>query len=173
MAALTREKDHSTFINTAFEVLKATKNVHFYIVGSGKEEQLINDLIAEKDLQNDITMLGFVREIDELIPQLDLLLFTSKSEGLGSTILDFFLAKKPVVATKCGGNEGFMINGVNGLLSEIGDVSSLSKQTIELINNSKLSAHLVQNAYELVTKRFSIEAMAQQTFDLYLETVNQ
>lgn len=56
-----------------------------------------------KKLKDNIHFTGFRNDINELLPELNLFLMTSKTEGLGTTILDAFAAQVPVVATQAGG----------------------------------------------------------------------
>ncbi|WP_262510259.1 glycosyltransferase family 4 protein [Sediminitomix flava] len=171
VAALTEEKDHNTFIETANLILQNRDDVHFYIVGSGKLEKEIQTKIAELNLTEHISLTGFIKEIDAFIPQLDLLLFTSLSEGLGSTILDFFLCKKPVVSTKCGGNEDIVFHRKTGMLAEKKDSKSLAKYVEEVLNNESLKEEIIENAYKLVKQKYSLNNISKETLKVYTDSL--
>ncbi|OSY89352.1 hypothetical protein WH52_01575 [Tenacibaculum holothuriorum] len=167
VAALTKEKDHITFIKTAKEILKTKNNVHFYIVGSGKLEKDIFNFIKENNLEDSITITGFINNIDTLIPNFDLLLFTSKKEGLGSTILDFFSHKIPVVATNSQGVLDLIKENETGLLCNVEDFNCLAEKTIKIIDNEELKSSLTKNAYNLLHENFTVQVCARKYESLY------
>lgn len=167
VAALTKEKDHFTFIKAAKEILKTKSNVHFYIVGSGKLEKDIFNFIKENNVEDNITITGFINNIDALIPNFDLLLFTSKKEGLGSTILDFFSHKIPVVATNSQGVLDLIKENETGLLCNVKDFKCLAQKVIKVINNEELKNSLTENAYNLLHENFTVQVCAKKYEDLY------
>lgn len=167
IAALTAEKDHITFLNTAKQILNSSDlDVHFVVVGEG---HLKADLVqhAEKlDIAEKVTFTGFVQDVQELIPEIDLLLFTSVAEGLGTTILDFFVAKKPVVATKSGGAEELISNGETGYLCNAGDTRTLAEKVVFLLKNPVKTEEVVQKAYKF-SSNFSISSVTSKTIAVY------
>ena len=60
-----------------------------------------------------------LEDIYEILPELDIFLMTSKTEGLGSSILDAYACKVPVVATIAGGIPEIVLHEKTGLLTEI------------------------------------------------------
>ncbi|CAM1341071.1 glycosyltransferase family 4 protein [Tenacibaculum amylolyticum] len=172
VAALTKEKDHITFIKTAKEILRYKNNVHFYIVGSGKLEEEILNFIKENNVQENITITGFIKNIDALIPNFDLLLFTSKTEGLGSTILDFFLHKIPVVATNSQGVLDLIKEDETGLLCNVEDYDCLARKTIKVLEDKELENKLTEKAYELLINNFTVEVCAKRYISVYKELLS-
>jgi len=173
VAALSKEKDHNTFIETARLILKKRNKLMFFIIGEGKEKRIINQLLKKHNLQDKIILTGFIKEIDQIIPQLDLLLFTSVSEGLGSSILDFFLAKVPVVSTQCGGVEEIVIHNSTGLLAPIGNPLELSRNVLLLLEDPLLKNQIIKNAYQYVVNKHSLQQLGKQTFSIYQSTTRQ
>lgn len=171
VAALTKEKDHETFIKTAKEVLKKRNDVVFYIIGDGNQKDFLKDYVKTLGIENHIYFTGFVKEIKSVILELDLLLFTSKSEGLGTTVIDFFLAKKPVVATDSKGIRDLVINKETGILCKIEDVEKLSNGVLEILENTMLKEKLISQAYLLAKKEYSIESLGENYYTLYKETI--
>ena len=54
-----------------------------------------------------------------------------------------------------------------GLLSEIGDASTLAQNVFRVLNDSELASRLTQNAYE-ESSRYSWKAVRQQWLEIYL-----
>ncbi|MCA1745452.1 MAG: glycosyltransferase family 4 protein, partial [Bacteroidales bacterium] len=110
---------------------------------------------------------GFLNNVNQMIDELDILLFTSKSEGLGSTILDFFVHKRPVVSAKNGGAEELIVDGETGFLCNIGDAACFASKVVNLLKDEEEAKRITKNAYFFAKKNFSIEMIAQRILDLY------
>ena len=167
ISAISAEKDHYTFVNVAEKVIRDFPNSHFLIAGSGKEKTKIYNYILSKNLNDNITMLGFRTDVPEILALLDISLITSTMEGLGTTILDSFASKVPVVATAVGGIPEMIEHEVTGMLSEPKDVDGLSQSIIRLLNDKPLTNKITNNAYDLVTSKFNDESMVKLTNEIY------
>jgi len=170
IAALAKEKDHHTFLKVARSVTKNRKDVHFMIVGDGAMESELKNFCQKQGLDEFVTFTGFIDQPEKIINQIDILLFTSTSEGLGSTILDFFANKKPVVSARNGGSESLIEEGQNGYLCEIGDSSTMSKKIDLLLNDPNLCSTLGSNGYIKVCSEYLMETVAAKTLKVYTRT---
>lgn len=167
ISAIMAEKDYCTFVDTAEKIVRKMPDIHFLIIGSGAEADDIQHYINKKKLTFNISMLGFRKDIPELLSILDVFLMTSIMEGLGSTILDAFASKVPVVATKVGGIPEIVLHETTGLLSSPKDSKNLSKNVIRLLNDKLLVDKVTKNAYQLVTSKFSTDTMVKLTNKVY------
>ncbi len=171
IAALTFEKDHFTFLDTAKLLLKEN-DLHFVLIGEGKEREQLVAYSNQLGLSEHVDFIGFVENAKQLIPEIDILLFTSTKEGLGSTILDFFVAKKPVVTVKNGGSEDLVFNGETGFICNPKDSETLAENIKFLINNPEKKDIIVENAYQFVENNFSIDSITEKTIDVYAKLIN-
>ncbi len=168
VAALADHKDYFTFVNTAEILLKTGLDAIFLIFGEGSQKEAIAQYIHEKALDKHIKLAGFRSEIASLLPEFDLFLFTSKTEGLGSSILDAYACEVPVVTTNAGGIPEIVKHNVTGLLASPGDAQALAAECLRVISDKELRNLLVKNASELVLG-FSKEVMGNSTFLVYSE----
>ena len=166
VAALAPHKDYYTFVNTARELINKKENLFFLIFGEGKERTNIENYIKSKRMEKHIHLAGFRKDLPGLLPQLDLFLMTSETEGLGSSILDAFYCKVPVVATRAGGIPEIVINEQTGLTAPVKNESALAEQVLRLLTNKELKEILVNNANQFV-RNFSMENMAGETYKIY------
>jgi glycosyltransferase involved in cell wall biosynthesis len=167
VAALSFEKDHYTFLDTAHLVLKEMEKVHFMIIGDGV---LYDDLVAYASrlgVSHKVTFTGFLNNVNQVISQIDILLFTSKSEGLGSTILDFFVHKRPVVSAKNGGAEELIVDGKTGFLCDVGHAACFASKVLNLLKNEDEAKRIAENAFSFAKENFTVEMVTQRIFDLY------
>jgi glycosyltransferase involved in cell wall biosynthesis len=173
VASMANHKDYFTFIDTA-EILLANGFIGtFLIIGDdGGEEKAIREYIKEKQLEASILITGFRTDIPEILPELDIFLFTSKEEGLGTSILDAMASGVPIVATRAGGVPEMVENGVNGFLCDIQHPEQLAKSMLLLSEDETLRTKFIDNAHETV-KHFSKEKTALKTLEQYVEVLHQ
>lgn len=170
LSALADHKDYPTFLRTAALILKENPAIHFIIAGDGPEEKKIRQLINELQISPNVHMLGFRNDIRAVMQSLDIFMITSRTEGLGTIVLDAFAAGIPVVATRAGGIPEMVEDGVTGLLAGIGDATGLSKAVHHLLTHPALKAELISNA-SLLSHQFSFRATAGKTLDVYKEVL--
>ncbi|MCC6690258.1 MAG: glycosyltransferase family 4 protein [Bacteroidia bacterium] len=166
IAALTPEKDHRTFIYCAEKFINAGLPAKFIIVGTGSDKNKLKKIVEEKNLSTKIIFHGFADDVAPVIRDLDLFLFTSSKEGMGSILLAAFAAGIPVVSTDCGGIPELVKNNETGLLAPVGDTSKLFENILKLTQNNELKEKIISNAYAFV-QNFSKEKMAKQVLDVY------
>lgn len=166
VSALAPHKDYLTFIGTAEMLLKNNPHFHFIIIGEGPERNTIEKEIETRKLAGKISLTGFRTNIPELLKELDVLLLTSKTEGLGTSILDAFASGLPVVATKAGGIPEIVEHKVNGLLAETGDQLALANMVELLLTDDSLRESLVKNA-RIRVKKFDYKVTAEKILEVY------
>jgi glycosyltransferase involved in cell wall biosynthesis len=98
-----------------------------------------------------------------------LLLLGSNEEGLGMVLLEAASCGVPAIATRCGGPEIIIEDGVNGLLIPVGDVGAMSRGIRLVLLNPALQQRMGAAARRRVELSFSIEAAGQRFIDVYRE----
>lgn len=169
IAALTEEKDIFTFIDTAADFLRnhPDRKVVFFIIGDGKLALRLKAYAQERKIPDSVIFTGFRKDIDLILPQLDVLLMTSLSESINSSILDAMACRVPVVTTKAGGNAEVVKQCETGMLAELKDAQKLSEGLWKMLTDETLRNHIVNNAYEQI-QDFSIAAVAGKTVNEYI-----
>lgn len=165
IAAIAPHKDYFTFLNTV-KILQGKIKAKYLIAGEGPMREEIENRIIELNLHEDVFVLGFRKDVENVFADLDVLLYTSKEEGLGSTLLDAMAYGLPIVAAEGGGIPEIVKTEFNGLTAPVQDAQKLSEHVLRMFNDSALREKLVANAKEFV-KGFSKQAMAKQTLDVY------
>jgi glycosyltransferase involved in cell wall biosynthesis len=155
--------DYSTFISTAKLLIEEYRlDAHFVIIGDGPLRSDVEQWIEKSGISSYITMTGFRSDVPEILPELDVFLITSETEGLGTSILDAFACEVPVVATAAGGIPVIVHHKETGLLAPIKDYDSLAELVHQLAKDKSLQKHLVEGASQLL-QRFTKESVAEQT----------
>ncbi|MDY0986474.1 4-alpha-N-acetylgalactosaminyltransferase [Flavobacterium sp. ACN2] len=169
IAALTSQKDIHTFIDTA-KLIKLKTNtsdsIKFIVIGDGPlKEELVNYTI-ENNLEHDLFFTGY-RNTADLLPEFNVFLLTSVTEGLPLTIYEAFACKIPVVCTKAGGTPEVITNGETGFLADLKDTETLSNSVLKIINNPALQEKIKTNAFQLVSQNHNLSIMQKNYYDFY------
>ena len=171
VAALTPQKDYPTFVNCVEAMLRARSDLFFLIVGSGELEVWLRTRLAASPARARVALLGFRSDLPAIFAQLDLLLMSSQTEGLGTTVLDAFAARVPVAATRAGGIGEMVRHEQTGLLADVGAAEQLAQAGLRLLADPDLARSLSAAAYELLVQEFSKATTARKTYQHYLELV--
>jgi len=142
-------------------------NVNLSLVGDGELKANMEELIQELGLNENVKMFGWIKDrgkLFEILRESDILVFTSKpGEGLGLTILEAMSQGLPVIATKCGGPEEVVMDGVNGYLVDYSTDEDIVNQFVDkiefLIKNpgiyEQISKNNIEKAKEWTLEEFS------------------
>jgi glycosyltransferase involved in cell wall biosynthesis len=114
---------------------------------------------------------GFVEAIDEAIAGLDLLLHPSRSEGLGTSIIDAMSHGIPPVAFAVGGIPEVIEHEKSGILVPPGDVGTFAAWVSRLTVDSGLRAQLGEAA-KVRAKTFDASLMTKETEAVYQEVLS-
>lgn len=84
-----------------------------------------------------------------------LLCSTSKQEGFGYAVIEAMSCYCPVLTTKSGGVETFVIHNMTGKLYDQGDIHQAVTEAKELIQNPNLRKKLIEQADYVIRKDFT------------------
>lgn len=168
VGALGADKDPLTFVATAARLRELGLDARFVLIGEGPLRAEVEARIAREGLGGVVHLAGFREDVPAILPELSLLLFTSASEGFGSTLLDAAACRVPVVATRAGGIPEVVIDGETGLLAPVGDAEALAVAAASVLGDAALRARLVE-AGAARARGYSASAMAARTMAAYQE----
>lgn len=99
---LRKNKNYPNLIR-ALKILREKYNQKFIslIVGEGPENRNLATLIRELDLENEVILVGGIRQTKELYENSDLFVLSSNYEGFGMVIVEALGYGKTIVATDC------------------------------------------------------------------------
>ena len=106
-------------------------------VGDGPERATAEQLCRQLNVCDDVRFVGKQDQMEDILAIADLFLLTSEYESFGLAALEAMASRVPVISTNAGGLPEIMIQGVNGFMSEVGDVDSMSKQALDILSNDE------------------------------------
>ncbi|MGX7595067.1 glycosyltransferase [Planococcus plakortidis] len=100
-------------------------NVKWFVLGEGTYRKELEQLIADKKLEDSFILLGFQLNTAEFIKKADIIVHPSKFEGKSNVVDEAKYLLKPIVATKYNTVEEQLTHGVTGLIAEMNAESIL------------------------------------------------
>jgi len=150
VAALADHKDYPTLLRAARLVLDQEPDISFVAVGDGPLHAQIADLARELGLGKRFLFLGFREDIGCLLKVFDIFVLASKTEGLGTSVLDAQALGLPVAACRAGGIPEIVTDRETGLLVTPGDAPALATALLELAHDPELRTKLGAQAKKAV-----------------------
>jgi glycosyltransferase involved in cell wall biosynthesis len=128
-------------------------------LAGGKPAPQLESYARERGIGEHVMFRGLVDDLPGFYRSLDVFVLPSLQEGLGIVGLEAMACGCPVVATRCGGPEDYVIDGVNGQLVGFDD-AELAGAIASLIRVPERRAALGQGAIATVRDSYSEEAVA-------------
>lgn len=165
VARLSYQKGIDVFIKAVGKV--NNKNIAYFIIGDGEQREEMQELVRKLKLDEKIFFLGFMDNIKAIIKEIDVLVLSSRWEGLPLTLLEAFSVHKPVIASNINGNNEVIINEHNGLLFESEDSGVLAEKIdYAVLERSKWDV-LGENAYQDYMSLYSFEIFKCRYNEIY------
>jgi glycosyltransferase involved in cell wall biosynthesis len=169
---LTYQKNFALFLEVAASVLRQHPEAYFILAGTGEDEPALRRQASELGIGDRVRFLGFVGDMSTLYPAVDMLLLTSRYEGLPITILEAMAAGIPIVAAKLDGIAEVLADSSEAALVPPGDASAFAARICELIESPARARLYAEAALAKVRAHYSAERMTRDVEQIYLRYLN-
>lgn len=166
VAQLVPHKDPLNFVHAVAAARERVPSLQALLVGDGPLQAEVADAIRALHLEDTLYATGYRQDADALLAAADVVVLSSREEGMGSVLLDALFLGKPVAATRAGGIPEVISHGETGLLSPVGDASALGAQIASLLEDRPRAARLAAAARAHAAD-FSIERLTDRTVAVY------
>ena len=162
-AQLVRTKGQVTAIEAAHHLKEQGLDFVMWLCGDVKlgvpetYRQELCQTITRYGLGNQVLLLGQRNDIRALMPQADMVILPTYTEGFPRCVWEAMLVKCPVIATPAGGVTDLVVHNETGLLVDVDDSVGLARAIGRLAADSALSATLKERAYEQVCSTFALD----------------
>ena len=168
LSCLKPQKDPETYVRVAAQVLKERPQTTFLLAGDGELRPVVEGLCRDLGLGRSFRLLGWRRDVADLLHASDLLVLTSLWEGLPQVFAQAMAAGLPIVATAVDGAAEAVAHGDNGLLAPAGNVIELAHDILGLLANDARRRAMGARGRERV-EAFSREQMLEDLDRFYRE----
>jgi glycosyltransferase involved in cell wall biosynthesis/exonuclease VII small subunit len=134
IARLEGNKGHKFFIESLKATIATHPKVKVIIAGNGSLEFEIAKQIKDLSLEDNVLMVGYRDDVNVILATCDLLVATSRKEGMPPRILEEAMASsKPIVSTDVDGAKMLIENTKHGLLVPYDNVEKLTSAINKMI----------------------------------------
>jgi glycosyltransferase involved in cell wall biosynthesis len=155
IAALEPAKDQATLVRAAAHARTRRPELHWVIAGGGKQRRALAADIRRLGLTECIHLIGWTDHPEALMREADIVVMSSRAEGLGTAVLDALALGKPVVATSGGGLAEIV---PAEWLVGVGDAASLAEKVVRALDHP---------APFPLPSQYTASAMAQGVLTVY------
>ena len=128
---------------------------------------LLKQMVIDFGIGNNVVWLGRRSDILDVLPLADMYVHPSRSEGLGSVLLEASVAGLPLIGSEVGGIPEIVHDGLNGLLVNPGDANQLA-DAIEKVLRTK--HRFGEQARQMVYQNFDQTKQAEKLIQMYQRT---
>ncbi|EED1044187.1 TPA: glycosyltransferase family 4 protein, partial [Escherichia coli] len=171
---LWEQKNPLLLINAAKEVINEypSDDIIFLLIGDGFLRKEI-ERIAEREIyHNKIVLLGWRKDIPDILSCSDVFVLPSRWEGMPLAILEAQATGLPCIVSDIPGNNNLVKDGVNGYLFESGSVTQL-KDAILRMRVIEKRHEMGINAYDYVSQKHCIHKRIDNIDNLYKKMLNK
>ncbi len=160
-------KDHATLFAALALLPSGPQAPHLVVVGDGEEREPLERLAATLALDTRIHFLGWRRDLETILPELDVVICASKNEGTPVALIEAMAAGVPALSTDVGGVGDLIVHGKTGWLVPPGDPSSMAQAIQRLLRDDGLRARLAAAGRTVALEEYDVTRLIPRVERLY------
>jgi glycosyltransferase involved in cell wall biosynthesis len=169
---LANEKGVDIFLRAAARVLVELPSTKFVVVGEGPDRDKLESLIDELKIRDSVLMLGRRDDMPSVYASLDIMVSSSRQEGLPIAILEGMASRRPIIASAVGAVPTVVLDGHTGVLLPPESIEALASEIANLLRDPTRRMSLGAAARRLVEEKFSAERMTADYLQVYEDAIS-
>lgn len=149
-----------------------THNIYYTICGKGPNEDKLRELIKAYGLENNVSLLGYRTDMDEILQTADVFAFPSIREGLGVAAIEALMCNVPLIAADNRGTREYASDGNNGIVCRYDAVDEFEEAIDLLYGNTAYRKRMADRCRESV-KKFTIEEVEKTMTKVYTRALGE
>ena len=157
------QKNHKLLLDAFAAFHKVYTDYELHIFGIGELENDLKKQAEDLHIENYVVFRGFSSDVQHEIWDSAMFVLSSDYEGISNSMIEALSMGVPVISTDCpvGGSRTYIENGVNGILTPVGDQKALTEAMIRLADDPELARKLSANGAKIKDK-YSLEKIADR-----------
>ncbi len=137
------------------------------MLGNGPLLEALKASVPPDLINKQIIFTGKRNDIESIIQLMDIGMLITFYEGISNAIIEYMAMGKPVIATRGGGTEELVIDGVNGYLVEQKNQEQIIEKLELLLNDVNLRIIMGMRAHRWVRDQFNLNEKTNQYIEVY------
>jgi glycosyltransferase involved in cell wall biosynthesis len=168
---LSPEKRQDNFLKAAKYLDGINKKLIFLIIGVGPEEEKLKKLANDLGISKKVIFTGYRNDMVDIYNGVDLVVQSSRTEGMPNIVLESLIMGVPVIATEVGGTAQIIKNYESGILIEPENLTALQNAMVDYIRNTQQHKDMALVGREHVIKHFNQNARVEKLYNVYARMV--
>ncbi len=145
-------KNHKLMIRAFKSIADKYPDTEVIIYGEGPYREELEEEIQNLELTERVKLPGDSKQVAEDIYDSVMYVLPSDTEGLPNALMEAMALGLPVIATDCpcGGPRSLIENGVNGILTPVGDIQAMTDAMDRLLSDEELRKNIGRNAAKIL-----------------------
>jgi sugar transferase (PEP-CTERM/EpsH1 system associated) len=162
-------KDHLTLLESVAELRRDGREATLVVAGEGPLKSTLVERAVSLGIDRSVRLVGHRPDVELVLAAADVFALSSESEGLCNTILEAMASGLPVVATRVGGADEMVQDGITGLLVPARSPRELARALDSVLSDTTLRRSLGAAGRARAESEFSLAGMMQRYEELYIE----
>jgi len=158
-------KDHAFLVRACARLRDYGLDFECVIAGEGPERRRLESLIRNKQLQNQLTLIGHVprEQMDSLYRRADLVVLTSRSEGIPLVLMEAMVRGGIVLAPAITGIPEIVVPGRTGFLYTPGELEDFVAKILFLVEMIRAEGRLAASRLDWL--RYAARVLIAHNFN--------
>lgn len=166
VAELSKRKNQEFLITALKKLSRIDSDIKLILVGKGKDEDKIKDFLIKNKLEKNVFLLGYRRDINNLMNISDIAVSSSKQEGLPVNILEAMACGLPIVASDCRGNRDLIKNEQNGFVFDQNSEDDFVEKVLKIKNSQNIREEMSKSNL-IKIQQYSTEFIVDEMSKIY------
>lgn len=168
-------KDVKTLLRAAAKVLETVPDASFLLAGPVDEEpeyyQQCRELAVQLGIDDRVNFMG-PQDRDDFLPQIDVMVLTSISEGLPFVVIESLAAGVPVVSTDVGACAEILVGGQEvlpaaGCIAQVGNAEEVARHLVRLLTEPDTLHAMTEAGLRRVARDYHARAIRDAYSAIY------
>lgn len=170
-ARLTKQKNYPMMLEAFAKFREVHLGYKLQIFGDGEDKEMLQEYAASLKIADCVEFMGVAKDLHQRIKRAGMFVLSSDYEGISNSLLEALSMGLPCVSTDCpcGGSRHLIEDGVNGLLTPVGDVEGFARAMGSIADDDTFAKTLGQNALQ-IRHTHAAAVILEQYFDYIMRT---
>ncbi len=158
-------------LDTLIKSIVPMENTHLWLAGEGPLESELKQLAQTLGVASRVHFLGWRTDRAALLQAANVCALPSRFEPFGSTFVQAWAQKTPLVCSTAQGPKQFVKDGEDALMFEIDDTEALTNALNRVRHEKGLAEKLVEAGYQRYLNEFSKDQTVTAYLDYYSDAL--
>ncbi|MCF8093601.1 MAG: glycosyltransferase family 4 protein [Desulfotignum sp.] len=165
-AEFNQTKNQELLIHAVIALKNKIPGIRLLLAGTGDLLKTCRKQVKKMHIQEHVHLLGYQKNIQDLLAISDAAVSSSRREGLPVNIMEAMATGLPIIATGCRGNRDLVTHGHNGTIVAIDNVQQMAEAVFHLYSHKELQTTYGRNSLNTIDK-YSLHCVLAEMKKIY------